>query len=99
VAEDEVTSQTPVIALFHRDVSENPVQSGRAYLRLCLEASSLGFAGWPMAALTDHPTTARSMTERFGISSDRRLIQAIRFGRPTGDAPKRARRPLVEVLR
>ncbi len=99
VAEAGFTSQTPVIALFHRDIHENPVVSGRAYLRMCLEAASLGFAGWPMAALTDHPAANDALRDRFGIASDRRLIQAIRFGTPVGIAPPRARRPMAEILR
>lgn len=98
-SESQVTSRSPIIALFHRDLNENSVVSGRAYLRMCLEAASLGFAGWPMAALTDHPATNVSLRERFGVPSDRRLIQAIRFGAPTGMAPPRARRPLNEVVR
>ena len=98
-AEAEVTLTAPVIALFHRDISENPVTSGRAYLRVCLEAASLGLAGWPMAAVSDHQDTNAAVCERFGIPSDRRLVQAIRFGIPTGDTPPRARRPMGEVLR
>jgi hypothetical protein len=98
-AEYEVTLTAPVIALFHCDNTENQVASGRAYLRMCLEAASLGFAGWPMAALSDHPTTNRQVCDRFGIGPDRRLVQVIRFGIPTGDAPRRSRRPLAEVLR
>lgn len=98
-AEAGVTSSSPVIALFHRDISESPVVSGRAYLRLCLEAASLGFAGWPMAALSDHGPTQTAVYQHFGLPPDRRLVQAIRFGRPTGAAPSRARRPLGEVLR
>lgn len=99
VSEVEVTSKSPLIALFHRDISESAVTSGRAYLRLCLEAASLGLAGWPMAALSDHPPTCDAVYRRFGLPPDRRFIQAIRFGRPTGAAPPRARRPLAEVLR
>lgn len=98
-SEATVTLTAPVIALFHQYKTENPVASGQAYLRLCLEAASLGFAGWPMAALSDHPQTHDETCRRFGISADRRLVQAIRFGAPTGDAPPRARRDLNEVLR
>ena len=98
-AEREVTLTAPIIALFNRDKSEDPVESGRAYLRMCLEAASLGFAGWPMAALSDNETTNAEIRERFGIAQDRHLVQVIRFGIPTGDAPTRARRPLAEVLR
>lgn len=99
VSERDVTLASPLIALFHRDENEAPVVSGRAYLRMCLEAASLGLAGWPMAALSDDPTTNAQLCERFGIPSDRRLVQVIRFGEPTGDAPARARRPLSEVIR
>ena len=98
-AEREVTLTAPVIALFHRDLNEDPVESGRAYLRLCLEAASLGLAGWPMAALSDNNQTNQACCEHFGIAADRRLVQVIRFGKPTGPAPARARRPLSEVLR
>jgi hypothetical protein len=99
ITEHEVTLTSPLIALFHCDITESPIVSGRAYLRLCLEAASLGFAGWPMAAVSDHPTANRQVCDRFGIASDRRLVQVIRFGIPTGDAPPRSRRPLAEVLR
>lgn len=99
VSEHNVTLTAPLIALFHVDNSENPVASGRAYLRMCLEACSLGFAGWPMAALSDHPTTNAQVCERFGIAPDRRLVQVIRFGIPTGEATARARRPLSDVIR
>ncbi|AKS45778.1 hypothetical protein SAMN05444287_0877 [Octadecabacter temperatus] len=99
VSETEVTLTAPLIALFHRDNAEDPVVSGRAYLRMCLEAASLGFAGWPMAALSDNPTTNAQVCERFGIGQDRQLVQVIRFGLPTGEAAPRARRPLSEVIR
>lgn len=97
-AEAAVTKTAPVVALFHRPRGESPVESGRAYLRMCLEAASLGMAGWPMAALSDHPQTCEEICTRFGIAPDRRLVQAIRFGRPTGSLPPRARRPIEEIL-
>ena len=99
VAERDATLTAPVIALFMREKTENPVVSGQAYLRLCLEAASLGLAGWPMAALSDHPATNADIRARFGVPDDRRLVQVIRFGRPTDATPPRARRPLSEVLR
>lgn len=98
-SEAEVTSTAPIIALFHRDKNESLITSGRAYLRLCLEAASLGFAGWPMAAVSDDPVSCQETCDHFGIPSDRRLVQVIRFGVPTSDAAPRARRPLSEVLR
>jgi hypothetical protein len=57
---------------------------------MCLEAASLGRAGWPMAALADNAVTRAEIHERFGIPSDRTLVQAIRFGPLTGAAPRTA---------
>lgn len=94
-----VTLTAPTIALFHRDIHENSVIAGRAYLRLLLEAANLGLAAWPMAALADHPETRTELSQAFGIPSDRRLVQVLRLGLPTGAAPLRARRPLAEVMR
>ena len=77
---------------------ENAVTSGRAYLRLCLEAADLGLAGWPMAAVSDQPQTNAEICASYGIGSDRRLVQVIRFGLPSAPRPPRARRPLGEVI-
>ncbi|MCF2904207.1 hypothetical protein L0666_04340 [Octadecabacter sp. CECT 8868] len=97
-SESNLTLKSPIIALFHRNEVENPVITGRAYMRLCLEAASLGLAGWPMAALSDCAQTHQETCDRFGIPAGQRLIQAIRFGVPSGPAPTRARRPLHETL-
>jgi len=96
-AEAQATQSAPVIACFHCASEESPVTSGRAYLRMCLEAAHLGLAGWPMAALSDHPVTRTEVCERFGIGAERRLVQVIRFGRPMAAPPPRARRPMAEV--
>ncbi len=97
-AEAEATQSAPVIACFHRPEDEDPVTSGRAYLRMCLEAASLDLAGWPMAALSDHPESNAEICARLGLPVDHRLIQVIRFGKPTGQPSPRARRPLSELL-
>jgi hypothetical protein len=97
-AEAEATVSAPVIACFHRPADESPVTSGRAYLRMCLEAAALRMAGWPMAALSDHAVTRAEICEAYGIGPDRRLVQVIRFGVPSGPPPVRARRPLAEVF-
>ena len=85
-------------ASFHRPIGESAVSSGRAYLRLCLEAAHLGLAGWPMAALTDDPDAAEQISVQLAIGPDRQLIQVLRFGVPTGTPPPRARRPLQELI-
>ncbi|NCO85996.1 MAG: hypothetical protein GW886_05125 [Rhodobacterales bacterium] len=97
-AEATATTSSAVIACFHRPADESPLSSGRAYLRLCLEAAHLGLAGWPLAALSDTAATNAAVCARYGIGPDRRLIQVIRFGKPTGPMPPRARRPAAELL-
>ena len=99
LAEAALTATAPVIAAFHRPAGEDPVESGRAYLRMWLEATSLGFAGWPMAALTDDPAARAEVIELLKIGPDRDLVQVIRFGQPTGTLAPRARRPEAEVLK
>lgn len=97
-AEADKTLTAPIIALFHARDGESPVTTGRRYLRLCLEATTQGLAMWPMAALSDHPATHADICARFDIAAPRKLVQALRFGRPRGSKPDRARRPLKEVL-
>lgn len=97
-AEADVTQTAPMIACFHRPAFESPIASGRAYLRLLLEAAGLGFAGWPMAALTDDAATASEIMDQISIPPDRNLIQVIRFGLLTGPEPQRARCPLSELI-
>lgn len=97
VSDRDMTMTAPAIAIFHVDTKASASDAGRAYLRMWLEATRIGFAGWPMAALTDHAPTKAAIAQRLNIGSDRRLIQVLRFGHPTGDAPPRARRPLMEL--
>lgn len=97
IAEKDVTLTAPVIAAFHVPRETTDTQAGRAYLRLWLEATRLGFAGWPMAALTDYAPVRDDITRRLNITSDRRLVQLIRFGKPTGERPLSARRPIEEI--
>ncbi len=97
LSEAEITQNTPLIAAFHRPKGESPISTGRAYLRLWLEATQLGFAGWPMAALTDHAAIRQDLEARLGIDPDHRLVQVLRFGRPLGVLPEKARRPITEL--
>lgn len=97
-AEADVTMTAPVLACFHRPVEESAVASGRAYLRLCLEAAHLDLSAWPMAALTDDPLPAGEISQHFGIGPERKLIQILRLGAPSGAQTPRARRPLEELI-
>jgi len=97
-AEFAKTMTAPVIAAFHVRADASATLAGHAYLRMWLEATKLGFAGWPMAALTDHAATRAAICERLNIGPDRRLVQVMRLGKPTGDLPFRARRSREELI-
>jgi hypothetical protein len=96
-AEAARTRSAAMVAAFHRPVGESPVTTGRAYLRLVLEAAAQGMAMWPMAALADDPVTQARLSADLGLPEERRLIQLIRLGMPDRPAPQRARRS-VEAL-
>lgn len=97
-AEAEATISAQAIACFHRPLDESPVVSGRAYLRMCLEAAHLGMAGWPMAALADTRESRTEICQRIGIPEDRRLVQVLRFGKVDGPPPPRARRSAETLI-
>ena len=97
-AEADVTMTAPILACFHRPSGESAVASGRAYLRLCLEAAHLDLVAWPMAALTDDASAAAEITQHLAIGPDRKLMQVLRLGEPAGEQTPRARRPLEELI-
>ncbi len=97
-AEAKVTMSAAAIACFHRPSDEHPLDTGRAYLRMWLEATQRGMAGWPMASLADAEESNRAICQRLGLADDRRLVQVIRFGAPTASPPPRARLPLGSLM-
>jgi nitroreductase len=97
-AEAAKTQSAQVIAAFHRPSGESPVTSGRAYLRLTLDAAARGLAMWPMAALADDPVTRLKLEAELGVPPGHHLIQMIRFGAPDRPAPPRVRRPADDLI-
>lgn len=97
-AEAPLTMTAPIIALFHAETGACPLQTGRDYLRMWLEATQLGLSGWPMAALSDDPETRATIAANWPLGPHRELIQAIRFGIAPGPRPPRSRRPIREIL-
>lgn len=96
-AEASATRSAAAVVCFHRPKGESPVETGRAYLRMWLEATARGMAGWPMAALSDDAGANAAIVERMGLKADRELIQVLRFGEALEEMPARARRPLAEL--
>lgn len=96
--EARISRDATAIALFHWPADGSRLQAGRVFYRLWLEASARGLAGWPAAALADHPPTAADLATRFGIPASRRLLNALRLGRPANETPSRARLSVQEVI-
>lgn len=96
-SEAGVTRAAPMIAAFHRPRGESPIDTGRAYLRMWLEATKLGLAAWPMAALTDDTVAKAELETMLGLDPERQLIQVLRLGVPTAKLPAKARRPISEI--
>lgn len=74
--------------LVHTPAIGGPVQGGIHLARLWLEATARGLAGWPMAALVDHPESAAALRATYRIGPERRLVMALRLGYPTGALPR-----------
>lgn len=98
-AEAPLTMSAPLIALFCAPLGACSVATGRAYLRMWLEATQLGLVGWPMAALTDDPGARQMLETRYPIGYSTEIIQVLRFGVASGRLPARSRRPINEVAK
>jgi hypothetical protein len=68
-----------------------PVQAGMHVAHTWMETTAQGLSAWPMAALVDQPDANGAIAKRWRIGPERRLVMALRVGKPTG------RRPLVRL--
>jgi hypothetical protein len=88
VSEKSKTCSSTGVFLFHRPHGEDPLESGIAYYKLVLELAASGFCTWPMAVLADAPDWRTELCMRFGVHSDRRLINVLRVGIAPAKAKK-----------
>jgi hypothetical protein len=99
VAEQAKTKTATAIGLFHRPSEESPVATGRAYFRLLLNLTRLGFQTWPMTAMADDPEISAELCRRHAIPDADRLVTVLRIGVvPTGAAPGRARLAPADLI-
>ncbi len=98
LAEAKHTQSAAAIACFHAAVDQSPIETGARYLRLWLEVTARGMAGWPMAALTSDAGSRAAICDRLGLGEDRQLVQVIRFGQATQDPAPRARRVVDDLI-
>lgn len=99
VAEADVVKSAQAVALFHRPVTERPLQTGRRFYRLWLEFTRLGLSAAPMAVLADDEPTRAIIADAFQLPADRRLITAFRIGlAPSRILPPKPRLPAAALL-
>jgi hypothetical protein len=87
------------IALFHRPLGEDPLETGRAFYRawLSMEAQALGAC--PISVLADWPVSNAALLARHPLPAGRRLVNVFRLGRvPPDAASHRARLPVAELI-
>ena len=82
VAEQDASARMAGLLIVHTDAASCAAAGGMLLARLWLEATALGLAGWPMAALLDHGPTQNTLRARTGIAPERRLVMALRLGFP-----------------
>jgi nitroreductase len=86
------------IALFHRPLGEDPLETGRAFYRAWLAIECAGLAACPISVLADWPLSNSALVERFAVPRDRRLVNVFRVGAATRPGPTRRARLAVEDL-
>ncbi|MEM7461499.1 MAG: hypothetical protein AAF362_02335 [Pseudomonadota bacterium] len=80
ISENEKTRTASAIALFHRPVEENPIESGVAYYQYLLALAAAGFSTWPMAVLADAEGPRIEISKKYGLPSANRLLNVLRVG-------------------
>ncbi len=87
------------IALFHRPLGEDPLETGRAFYRAWLAMEAQGLGACPISALADWPVSNAALVARHPLPAGRRLVNVLRLGRvPRDAASHRARLPVAELI-
>lgn len=87
------------IALFHRPLGEDPLETGRAFYRAWLAMETQGLGACPISVLADWPVSNAALVARHPLPAGRRLVNVFRLGRvPPGAGAARARLPVGELI-
>lgn len=87
------------IALFHRPLGEDPLETGRAFYRAWLAMAAQGLGACPISVLADWSVSNAALVARHPLPAGRRLVNVFRLGRvPPGAASHRARLPVAELI-
>ena len=82
ISEKSNTLSAAGVVLFHVEEAMSAIETGRAFYRMWLELTRLGFVAWPMAVLADDPECNEICKARFEVPQNRRLVNILRFGGP-----------------
>ncbi|MEL6681921.1 MAG: hypothetical protein AAFQ09_04670 [Pseudomonadota bacterium] len=86
LSETSNTSSASAIVVFHRPKDESGFEAGRAFYRAWLRIEAAGFGAAVLAALADHPPSAKRLAKMVGLSDTRQVVSAFRIGRRPPDA-------------
>jgi nitroreductase len=96
---ERVKTASGAIALFHRPLGEDTLETGRAFYRAWLTMETQGLGACPISVLADWPVSNAALVARHPLPAGRRLVNIFRLGRiPSGDASQRARLPVAELI-
>jgi hypothetical protein len=100
IAEGARVRGASAVALFHRPLAEEELETGRRFYRVWLEIEREGLALCPMSVLADVPNTAQRLLREAGLGPQRKLVTAFRIGRRPQGAfrPRRVRLPAHELI-
>lgn len=96
---ERAKTESGAIALFHRPIGEDPLETGRAFYRAWLAMTAQGLVACPISVLADWPVSNALLVKRNPLPAGRRLVNVFRFGLKTGRTdPERARLPVAELI-
>jgi len=98
ISERAVTCSAAAIVLFVRPQGEPPLETGRAFYRLWLELTALGFHACPMSAVADSDEGAAHVRSRWPLPGALHLVNLLRVGRPRGVPAMSPRLPAEELV-
>lgn len=87
------------IALFHRPLGEDPLETGRAFYRAWLTMEACGLRACPVSVLADWPVSNAALVAHDPLPAGRRLVNVFRLGKISSQASaRRARLPVAELI-
>jgi hypothetical protein len=97
-AERAKTETAAAVLFLSVPAAASPLLAGRSHYRMCLSLAEIGFSTWPMSVLVDQKGAQDAFSRELNLPMSDRLVSCLRVGCPSTPQPKRARRPIAEVI-